>query len=110
MIFTTSFLKHCVAGLLLLGLQVPDKASGTPDLTTDQSTTNDLESAVVTQTVYACQDESLQISCHPQPDSVIKVVRANYGRFSIAICNEDGRADFSVNCHSANALKILQRR
>ena len=63
---------------------------------------------VVYQTVYACQDETLKISC--LDDYSVKVVRANYGRFSIAICNDVGRADFSVNCHSPATLNILQQR
>lgn len=63
---------------------------------------------VVYQTVYACQHEALTISC--LENYLIKIVRANYGRFSIAICNEVGRTDFSVNCQSPKTLGILQRQ
>ena len=66
------------------------------------------ERDLVYETVYACQDEKLQISCVQGYN--IRVVRANYGRFSIAICNDVGRTDFSVNCHSTNTLQILKKR
>ena len=60
----------------------------------------------VYQTAYACQGSQLNISC-PRADEVIQVVRANYGRFSVAICNEDGRTDFSVNCLATNSMNCL---
>ena len=63
----------------------------------------------VYQTAYACQGDQLSISC-PKEDEVIQVVRANYGRFSVAICNEEGRTDFSVNCLAANSMAVMQQR
>ena len=73
-------------------------ASFTPDFSED----------VVFQTIYACQDERLQISC--LDGYTINIVRANYGRFSIAVCNEVGRTDFSVNCMSQGSLGVLKSR
>jgi hypothetical protein len=33
--------------------------------------------------------------------------RANFGRFSIALCNEEGRTDWSVNCFTPKAKKLV---
>ena len=41
---------------------------------------------------------------------VIEVTRANYGRFSIALCNEEGRTDWSVNCFEPKTKKIITDR
>ena len=77
---------------------------------TESSTafTPDFSEDVVFQTIYACQDERLQISC--LDGYTINIVRANYGRFSIAVCNEVGRTDFSVNCMSQGSLNVLKSR
>ena len=76
--------------------------------TATESSTPDFSEDVVFQTIYACQDERLQISC--LDGYTINIVRANYGRFSIAVCNEVGRTDFSVNCMSKGSLNILKSR
>ena len=60
-------------------------------------------------TAYACQGSNLDISC-PNRNDVIKVVRANYGRFSVAICNEAGRTDLSVNCLAPNSFEVMRDR
>ena len=60
-------------------------------------------------TEYACQGDSVDIRC-ARPGDVIRVVRANYGRFSVAICNEEGRTDFSVNCLAPNSFSVMQNR
>ena len=60
------------------------------------------------KTSYACQGDRLELQC-PQ-GSVIKVMRANYGRFSVGICNEHGITDWSVNCMAPRSLRILQDR
>ena len=60
------------------------------------------------QTSYACQGDKLDLVC-PQ-GSVIRVMRANYGRFSVGICNEHGITDWSVNCMAPRSLRILQDR
>lgn len=38
---------------------------------------------------------------------MINLIRANYGRFSITICNDQGNVDWSVNCMSAKSLRVL---
>ena len=60
------------------------------------------------KTSYACQGDRLDLQC-PQ-GTVIKVMRANYGRFSVGICNEHGITDWSVNCMAPRSLRILQDR
>ncbi len=48
------------------------------------------------QTAYECEGQRMSISCHDDESgepSTIRVVRANYGRFSIAICNRHGFTD-----------------
>ncbi|XP_022255617.1 latrophilin Cirl-like, partial [Limulus polyphemus] len=47
-------------------------------------------------TAYACEGSYLNISC--ETGQLIHLIRANYGRFSITICNEHGSLDWSVNC------------
>ena len=67
---------------------------------------------------YACQDENLVINCTKYESQrhekfkhktmSLELVRANFGRFSISICNREGRTDFSVNCQSYSSLDILK--
>lgn len=92
------FKYYLFTGLLLWSLH----------FTKGEISSSTTEETLVYQTLYACQNEVLNIGCID--NYVIKVVRANYGRFSIAICNEDGRSDFSVNCHSPDSLEILKNR
>lgn len=56
-------------------------------------------------TAYACEEKTLTIGC--EPGFVINLIRANYGRFSITICNDQGNVDWSVNCMSAKSLRVL---
>ena len=60
------------------------------------------------KTVYACQGSQLALAC--PPDHQIRVMRANYGRFSVAICNDKGITDWSVNCMAPRSLRIMQDR
>ena len=41
---------------------------------------------------------------------MIRVIRANYGRFSIAICNRHGYTDWSVNCAARGTTRTLRKR
>lgn len=50
----------------------------------------------------------LKIEC--KDNYVISLIRANFGRFSIAVCNEFGSTDWSVNCISHRSFSILQGR
>ncbi|XP_049823101.1 latrophilin Cirl isoform X3 [Aethina tumida] len=59
------------------------------------------------ETAYACEGKTLKIEC--KEGELIKLIRANYGRFSITICNDHGNTDWSVNCMSPKSLQVLLR-
>ena len=60
------------------------------------------------RTGYTCEGEELMIQC--DQDEQIQIIRANFGRFSIAICNDDGKTHWSVNCMSPKTRHILQNK
>ena len=60
------------------------------------------------RTKYGCEGTTLQIAC--EEGTVINLVRANYGRFSISICNEEGITDWSVNCMEPRTLRVINAR
>ncbi|CAH1153302.1 unnamed protein product [Phaedon cochleariae] len=60
------------------------------------------------ETAYACEGKVLKIEC--RDGELIKLIRANYGRFSITICNDHGNTDWSVNCMSPKSLRVLHSR
>ncbi len=68
------------------------------------------------KTAYRCEDTHLTISCDGDEEdgaeeaSAIRVIRANYGRFSIAICNPHGYTDWSVNCAAPRTTRILRNK
>lgn len=59
-------------------------------------------------TAYACESKTLRIEC--QEGDLIHLIRANYGRFSITICNEHGNTDWSVNCMSQKSFRVLYNK
>ncbi|OTF77031.1 Galactose binding lectin domain containing protein, partial [Euroglyphus maynei] len=60
------------------------------------------------KTTYACEHRELQLNC--EPNESIHLVRANYGRFSLSICNDGGRLDLSVMCMSYRSFLIMSDR
>ena len=60
------------------------------------------------RTGYTCEGDELVVAC--DAEQTIQIVRANYGRFSIAICNDDGKTHWSVNCMSPKTRHILQNK
>ncbi|XP_022238293.1 latrophilin Cirl-like isoform X1 [Limulus polyphemus] len=58
------------------------------------------------RTAYACEGSSLHIVC--DNGSLIRLIRANYGRFSISICNDHGALEWSVNCMSPLSFRVMQ--
>lgn len=60
------------------------------------------------ETAYACEGKTLTIECGK--GSYINLIRANYGRFSITICNDHGNDKWSVNCMSYKSLRVLQSK
>ncbi|GFR23295.1 latrophilin Cirl [Trichonephila clavata] len=59
------------------------------------------------RTTYACEGKTLNIICD---EGIIHLIRANYGRFSISICNDHGNLDWRVNCMSHHSFLIMQDR
>lgn len=58
-------------------------------------------------TLYACAGDVLSLRC---PAASILVHRANFGRFSIAVCNEGVRTNLSVNCFTEGSLEIVKKK
>ncbi|XP_046745914.1 latrophilin Cirl isoform X2 [Diprion similis] len=54
---------------------------------------------------YECEGKTLTIECGE--GELIHLIRANYGRYSITICNEHGNTDWSVNCMSTKSFRVL---
>lgn len=60
------------------------------------------------RTVYACEDRQLTIDC--DYGYKINLIRANFGRFSIATCNEQGQLDLSTDCIAPITFRIMKDR
>ena len=60
------------------------------------------------KTMYACEDRQLTMDC--DYGSKINLIRANFGRFSITQCNEQGQLDLSTDCMSPITFRIMQER
>lgn len=72
------------------------------------TTSETLEPSYRYDTAYACEGKTLKIEC--RDGELIKLIRANYGRFSITICNDHGNTEWSVNCMSPKSLRVLLSR
>ncbi|XP_063981023.1 latrophilin Cirl-like isoform X4 [Diachasmimorpha longicaudata] len=59
-------------------------------------------------TAYECEGKTLKIECGE--GELIHLIRANYGRYSITICNEHGNTDWSVNCMAPKSFRVLYSR
>ncbi|XP_014677727.1 PREDICTED: latrophilin-3-like [Priapulus caudatus] len=58
------------------------------------------------QNGYTCENSELNIECGK--GTLIHVIRANYGRFSIKLCNPNGvTSGWSLNCVSRNSKQIV---
>ncbi|GFY08781.1 latrophilin Cirl [Trichonephila clavipes] len=68
---------------------------------------NVVQNAAGYRTTYACEGKTLNIICD---EGMIHLIRANYGRFSISICNDHGNLDWRVNCMSHHSFLIMQDR
>ena len=60
------------------------------------------------RTKYGCEGSALSIECGE--GSAIRVIRANYGRFSLSICNEYERGNFSTNCLEPRSMRTVRNR
>lgn len=60
------------------------------------------------RTMYACEDRQLIIDC--EYGYTINLIRANFGRFSITQCNEQGHLDLSTDCMSPITFRVMRDR
>lgn len=60
------------------------------------------------KTMYACEDRQLTMDC--DFGSKINLIRANFGRFSITQCNDQGTLDLSTDCMSPITFRIMKDR
>ena len=60
------------------------------------------------RTLYACEGSSLEIVC--EEGSHINLIRANFGRYSISVCNEHGNVEWSVDCMSHRSFQVIRER
>ncbi len=59
-------------------------------------------------TKYGCENTTLSIQC--AAGTAIKILRANFGRFSISVCNDFGNTTWSVNCMEPRTLRVINAR
>ena len=60
-------------------------------------------------TVIVCDDNMMNIDC--AVNFTISIIRANYGRFSVAVCNDHAKQDIDISCDSAEkTTDILKKR
>ncbi|XP_074593426.1 latrophilin Cirl-like isoform X2 [Brevipalpus obovatus] len=57
--------------------------------------------------LFACEGDTVNIVC--QKESHINLIRANFGRFSIDICNDDGNINMKVNCMSKSSFRVVEK-
>ncbi|XP_021379001.1 adhesion G protein-coupled receptor L2-like isoform X2 [Mizuhopecten yessoensis] len=58
---------------------------------------------------YACEGSTMYLSC--KQDELIRIVRANYGRFSLTICNQHGTiSGWKLQCVSMASKRIVAER
>ena len=62
------------------------------------------------KTMFGCGGDSVVLSCRGKTGSMISIVRANYGRFSVSVCNPLARGDLDTSCSSEEATSILLAR
>ena len=79
-----------------------------PDTTKDVEAPKRIKRKTDRLTAYACEDSTLNITCGQ--DLYLDVIRANYGRFSITICNDHGNTDWKVDCQAGRTLRAMQAR
>ena len=65
-----------------------------------------LESAV--ETVIVCENTTISLSCPVA--SYVSIVRANFGRFAMAVCNHQVDLDIQTDCGAEEASKAIMRK
>jgi len=60
------------------------------------------------QTMIGCENSTLSLIC--PIGSYVSIIRANYGRFSISVCNHQARQDIDTDCTSQENSTALLRK
>ncbi|XP_064087853.1 latrophilin Cirl-like isoform X4 [Macrobrachium nipponense] len=89
-------IRFCLVVVIFAGLFLPSAQTFAPMTDSERPRY---------RTAYACEGSTLNMEC--DPGHVINLIRANYGRFSITICNEHGNTEWSVNCMSPRSHRVL---
>ena len=59
---------------------------------------------------FACQDSYIYLNCTGKGER-IRILLANYGRFSLVVCNQDGVSEgWDLQCSSEKTLKVVAER
>ncbi|XP_045158633.2 adhesion G protein-coupled receptor L1-like isoform X1 [Mercenaria mercenaria] len=59
---------------------------------------------------FACQNSYIHLSCK-DPGKRIRILLANYGRFSLVVCNQDGvHKGWNVQCSSPISMEVVTER
>lgn len=59
---------------------------------------------------FACQDSYIYLNCTGRGER-IRILLANYGRFSLVVCNQDGiNKGWDLQCSSKKTLKVVGER
>ena len=61
-----------------------------------------------TQTVIGCENTTINLTC--SIGSYVSIIRANYGMFSISVCNHQARQDIDTDCSSEQNSTALLRK
>lgn len=57
-------------------------------------------------TLYQCEGEQITLAC---ARGTINIVRANFGRFSIAVCNQHGQTNWTTDCASPHTATTITK-
>ena len=60
------------------------------------------------QKELSCEGDEVELTC--EPGYVIHVVRANFGRFAIEVCNFQGSPHYDTNCAAKASLRVIHNR
>ncbi|XP_059142869.1 adhesion G protein-coupled receptor L3-like isoform X2 [Physella acuta] len=75
----------------------------------DVAANGDVKSAAAMNSVFACENDTLKLEC--SFGEVIRIDRANYGRFSLMVCNPHGLTEgWNTNCFQPRTFEIISVR
>ena len=60
------------------------------------------------ETVIGCENTTISLSCPVA--SYVYIVRANFGRFAMAVCNHQVDVDIQTDCQTEEASTSIMRK